>query len=209
MGIGFRETINWYDDNAEQYAANIERLVREDLLNDFAQRLPEGALVLEAGCAAGRDTIEFANRGLQVTAVDISTGLLAVARNKYPTLNFLAADFREKVVSSNSMDGVFSHASLLHFEHLEDVEKALAQFYDALKPGGVLCVVVKQQLGEEKSAVVSDTLSNHDRFFQWFTKDELEKLVTDSGFSNCEVTENNVDPANRADVKWLRLFASK
>lgn len=43
--------------------------------------LPEGARVLDVGCGAGRHLIELARAGLSVTGVDVSEGLLAVARD--------------------------------------------------------------------------------------------------------------------------------
>ena len=42
--------------------------------------LPSGARVLDVGCGAGRHSVELARAGLAVTAVDISAGLLEVAR---------------------------------------------------------------------------------------------------------------------------------
>ena len=52
---GFKDTIAWYDANAEQYAANIELFPSEDLLDRFANAVGGGGKVLDAGCAAGRD----------------------------------------------------------------------------------------------------------------------------------------------------------
>lgn len=43
--------------------------------------LPEGARVLDVGCGAGRHVIALAEAGLSVTGVDVSPGLLAVARD--------------------------------------------------------------------------------------------------------------------------------
>ena len=43
--------------------------------------LPDGARVLDVGCGAGRHLIALARAGLSVTGVDVSSGLLAVARD--------------------------------------------------------------------------------------------------------------------------------
>ena len=44
--------------------------------------LPGGSRVLDMGCGTGRHAIELAKRGFQVTAVDISKGMLIVAQEK-------------------------------------------------------------------------------------------------------------------------------
>jgi len=43
--------------------------------------LPEGARVLDVGCGPGRHLVPLAQAGLSVTGVDVSPGLLAVARD--------------------------------------------------------------------------------------------------------------------------------
>lgn len=50
------------------------------LLRLFA--LPVGSAVLDMGCGTGRHALELAKRGYRVTGVDLSEGMLAVARAK-------------------------------------------------------------------------------------------------------------------------------
>jgi hypothetical protein len=78
-----------------------------------------------------------------------------------------------------------------------------------LKKDGALHVFVKQKQGEEKTAVVSDKLSGHDRFFQWFTKDEVVKLLEETGFSITKAQDNYPDPAERDEVKWVYCLVKK
>ncbi len=44
--------------------------------------LPAGSRVLDMGCGTGRHSIELAKRGFQMTGVDISKGMLDIAREK-------------------------------------------------------------------------------------------------------------------------------
>jgi ubiquinone/menaquinone biosynthesis C-methylase UbiE len=48
-----------------------------DLLN-----LPPGASILDVGCGTGRHAIELARKGFAVTGLDLSSGMLAQARDK-------------------------------------------------------------------------------------------------------------------------------
>jgi len=51
--------------------------------------------ILDAGCGTGRVAIELAARGLTVVGVDVSASMLAVARERAPSLQWHCADLAE------------------------------------------------------------------------------------------------------------------
>lgn len=206
---GFTDTIAWYDANAQQYAANIQSFPNDALLAKFSELVGDSGHVLDAGCAAGRDTKLLHDRGLHVVGIDLSQSLLEIAREKYPEIEFVAGNFLNLPFADASFAGVWAHASLLHLETVTEVEVALGEFNRVLKANGVLHVFVKQQLGAEKTSVVSDAFSNHDRFFQWFTLAEIQELLQKAGFTILEIQDNLPDPGGRAEVKWINAFARK
>lgn len=53
---GFKDTIAWYNQNAEQYAKANANIADLDQIDEFSNLLPRGATVLDAGYAAGRDS---------------------------------------------------------------------------------------------------------------------------------------------------------
>lgn len=57
----------------------------------FVQRF-EPTSVLDAGCGTGRVAIELASRGVEVVGTDLDDAMLAVARNKAPDIEWIAAD---------------------------------------------------------------------------------------------------------------------
>ena len=181
---GFNDTINWYDQNADTYAKVTEEIHPEKhaVMEAFLGKLPENPSVLEAGCGAGRHAKALSDKGAKVIGLDISRGLIKVAQERYPDVEFVEGNLLELPFEAASVDGVWSNASLVHFEKIEEVKKVLSEFFRVLKPGGFLYVYVKQQQGEEKTAIVSDTLSNHERFFRYYRADELAGLLSDAGF---------------------------
>jgi len=77
-----REWQRFFDAHAPRYEENgftAHTVAEVDfLLTLFA--LPAGSRILDMGCGTGRHSIELAKRGYQVTGVDLSLGMLDVAR---------------------------------------------------------------------------------------------------------------------------------
>jgi ubiquinone/menaquinone biosynthesis C-methylase UbiE len=75
---------DFFDSHAERYDENVftkNTIAEADFfLNLFP--LAKGARILDVGCGTGRHSIELAKRGFSVTGLDLSTGMLAVAKRK-------------------------------------------------------------------------------------------------------------------------------
>ncbi len=90
--------------------------------------------VLEIGCGTGMFTEMFAASGADLTAVDLSEDLLAIARRRgIPNARFLARPF-ETCEVEGPFDAVIG-SSVLHHLVLED---ALPRIFGLLAPGGRL-----------------------------------------------------------------------
>jgi ubiquinone/menaquinone biosynthesis C-methylase UbiE len=209
---GFKDTISWYDQNAEQYAQASLSGASPEEIKEFVSNLPKGAKVLDAGCGSGRDTHLLNREGMDTTGLDLSSGLIKVARRLFPDAKFVEGNMLNLEFEDNSFDGIWAHASLLHLETPEDVAAALKEFNRVLKTDGVMHVLVKAQIGDVKTAVVSDSLSNHDRFFQYFTTDEMTELLHNTGFQVSKIEkykETDRNPKGRPEVEWILALAKK
>ena len=209
---GFNETITWYDQNAEQYTQACENMSLPDEIEKFVDSLPKNAKVLDAGCGGGRDASLLKKRGVGVTGIDLSSGLIKVAKEKHPDIDFVEGNFLRLPFEDKSFDGIWNHASLLHLETVDEVKTALGEFERVLKNGGFLYTKVKAQTGSDKTAVVRDSLSNHERFFQYFTMAEIQTLLNDSGFEIVNIEQyNEADkmPPGRSEVEWIVALSKK
>jgi ubiquinone/menaquinone biosynthesis C-methylase UbiE len=205
---GFKDTIDWYDNNSEEYARSLYSVTPSESISLFLSHLPNSPKILEVGCGPGRESKIFIEKGAKVTGVDISVGLLNIAKEKNPQAEYINANFLDLPFNNSVFDGVWSHASLVHLETIMDVEKALSEFNRVLKERGILYVCVKMQMGDKKTAVVTDSLSNHDRFFRYYTKEELAFLLISAGFRIVQTNINN-DDHGRQEVKWIEVVARK
>lgn len=205
---GFQDTIDWYDANADVYMANADKGIPQQAIDTFVKLLKPGAKVLEAGCAGGRDTEIFFKKGIDITGVDASEGLLSHASKSNPAIPYIKADFRGLPFPDSEFDAIWCHAALVHMETIEDLKKSLEEFHRVLKTGGLLYIYVKKQQGEEKTAIVHEPLIRHDRFFRFYTPEEFEQYLIETNFKIKSLRICD-DALGRRDTKWIEVLARK
>ena len=94
---------------------------------------------LEIGCGLGAFTRLLADRAEQVTAIDLSPAMIAIAKESSSDIDnvqFLLGDFLELDLLSESYDCVVSIATLHHLPQ----QLALNKMKSVLRPGGVLII---------------------------------------------------------------------
>ncbi len=84
-----------------------------DLRAAFAARLPRVADVADLGCGPAVDGAQFAQAGHRVIGIDRSAGMLVYAARVLPGL-VMQADLRRLPLASQSTDGIWCCAALLH-----------------------------------------------------------------------------------------------
>ena len=93
-----------------------------------------GQRVCEIGCGTGRHTLRLARAGNTVTGIDLSPGMLAVARDK---LSGLDVELIEGDMLTLAPPGVFDAiVTALVLEHIADLAAFFARVADMLVPGG-------------------------------------------------------------------------
>ncbi len=101
-----------------------------------------GRRVVEVGPGTARFTIPLAQRGAQMTVVDISAGMLETARRNIEAagvLDRVEAFVEGSIYELPFPDAAFDHAiSLNVFNHLERASDALRQLARVIRPGSTL-----------------------------------------------------------------------
>lgn len=74
----------FFDNHAKRYDENAFTHSTKAEVDFFIDLFPlgKGSKILDVGCGTGRHSVELAQRGFQVTGLDFSPGMLAVAREK-------------------------------------------------------------------------------------------------------------------------------
>lgn len=99
----------------------------------------KGAIVLDAGCGAGRFCEVALSTGANVIAVDYSEAVDACRENlkKYKNLHVVQADIYKLPFRPDFFDYVYSFGVL---QHMPDVKKAFFELTKKVKNNGKLCV---------------------------------------------------------------------
>lgn len=107
---------------------------------------PPQARVLDAGCGTGRMVSYLAARGCTVDAVDISAGMVRVARRRCPGTRVEVADLAALPHRAGGHHGVLAWYSLIH-RATDSLAPMLAELRRVLVPGGHLLVGVHAGTG--------------------------------------------------------------
>jgi ubiquinone/menaquinone biosynthesis C-methylase UbiE len=122
------------------------RAVEQQLIAEFFPRPP--ATVLDIGCGAGRTTIGLAREGYTPLAIDLSPTLLALARQRYPHLEFREMDATRLACADASFDAaLFSYNGIDCIYPVAGRRQCLQEVFRALKPGGVFVLSSHNALG--------------------------------------------------------------
>jgi ubiquinone/menaquinone biosynthesis C-methylase UbiE len=136
--MDFKKTVkDGYNVIAGRYLAE-RRRDSEDvrLLQEFMERLPANAQVLDAGCGAGIPISQMLSEHFQVTGVDFSEAQIDLAQKNVPDARFLCEDMTKLEFPDHSFDGITSYYAIIHIPR-EEHQPLLANFYRMLKPNGI------------------------------------------------------------------------
>lgn len=181
-----RQQSNWW--GRRTYAGQIRVDVRAERARRLIQPRP-GTRVLEMGCGDGEFTRRIAHWAAHLTAVDLSSGLIEVARRQAHcgSVDFLVADVTCLPLPGASFDACVG-ISILHHVPLMP---ALREMWRVLKPGGVFYfsepnMMNPQILAEKNIGPVKRFLQNspdETAFFHW----QLAAVLRAAGFSDVRV----------------------
>jgi ubiquinone/menaquinone biosynthesis C-methylase UbiE len=123
------------------FATPIGQLVKETEGRLILQMLKpdKGEKILDAGCGTGIFTLDYLTAGAEVTGLDISAPMLAVAETRLSGYPFAAV--QGDILALPFEDAYFDKTvSVTALEFIEDARRAVAELFRVTKPGGIVVV---------------------------------------------------------------------
>ncbi len=194
-----------YDAVADNYA----RMVTTDGLGDirkepwlcaamdiFAGAVRDVGPVLDVGCGPGTVTAYLAERGVDVSGIDLSPRMIDNARRLHPECRFEVGSWTELDLAPASYGGILGWWSLFNLPR-DFVPRVLAHCAAALKPGGRL--IIATHVGDED---VQRTEAYGDVPVRWTTHrwrpEQLAEMVRAAGLrptAELRLTPTGAGPA--------------
>lgn len=177
-----------YDEVADDYATLIpdtraEAAVDLAMVDAFAASAGEGARVLDAGCGAGRMTAYLSKRNVAVHGVDLSPGMVRMARRDHPALPFAVASLTDLPHPDDSVDGVLLWYSTIHTPP-EDQPRLFQEAARVLRPRGWLLVGFQSGHGVHDAAATYRAYGHDVTLLRYrFTADDVASWLGAAGLS--------------------------
>ncbi|MEV6843032.1 methyltransferase domain-containing protein [Actinoplanes sp. NPDC051411] len=128
-----------FDQLAEKYQGeHSSNPFQTALIERIGALLPAGTSVLDLGCGTGVPTAKLlTGSDHRVVGVDISEGMLKLAREQVPAAEFVHADFKDLPGDFGRFEAVTAFFSLLMLSKA-DIERVLDKAAGWVGPGGYL-----------------------------------------------------------------------
>jgi ubiquinone/menaquinone biosynthesis C-methylase UbiE len=170
-----KKTIESYNQNAKELSEKFKELMDLNRRYEFQRfiDLLKGNKILDLGCGSGDHSLYFKERGLDVTAIDLSEEMIKLCKEK--GIKAFVKDIENLDFEDKSFDGIWAVTSLLHIPKSK-LKEVIRKLNLILKNEGILYVCVKEGEGED---LIEDKSGNTSRFFAFWKEEEFMKLFED------------------------------
>jgi ubiquinone/menaquinone biosynthesis C-methylase UbiE len=192
------KTIETYNKNAKELSEKYSKLTAIKERPEFQKfiELINGKKILDLGCGPGYNSVYFQDKGLEVTAIDLSEEMIKLCKEK--GLNASVMDIENLKFQDKIFDGIWATTSLLHIPKLK-LKNVIEKLNLILKDSGIIHICIKEGKGER----LIEYSQNSSRFFSFWEEDEIIEFCKDY-FSLIEKQKQKIEK----DV-YLKLFFKK
>lgn len=202
--------ISCYNKTAENYATErIDELSKKHLdsllLKEFALINKDKGLCVDFGCGPGQTTKFLFDQGLNdLRGVDISSGMIDVAKRLFPKIQFETGDLLNLSYGSNTFGNALSFYAIVHFTY-DQIKIAFSEINRVLVKGGQFLFsyhVGNETVHFDKAGEVDIDV---DLFF--FQSEQLIKILYETGFIIIDAIERypyDLEYASKRGYIWAK-----
>jgi len=166
---------------------------------------PAGTSIGDLGCGPGHVTGWLAAHGATAAGIDLSAGMIDVARREQPGAEFRVGDLLSLPAADGEFGAVVAFYSIIHLAPGE-LPAALAEMHRVVRPGGLALLAF--HIGTEVRHF-SDWLGQEvDVDFRFYEPDDVAALLEAAGFTVAARLERRAYPAE-VDTRRAYLLAGR
>lgn len=178
-----------------------------DFIEEFVEMVPRNSSILDAGCGVGTDSAFLHSKGFHVVGLDLSPGMIKIARKRHPDIEFRLEDLREPKFPDRSFAGIIGSFSLIHIPK-KDVPGTLNKYNKLLKEQGVLFLTL--QGGRSEELFVDEPYKPGEKtFLNIFSEAEIKKELEKTGFVIVKIKDRLPEEGKEFNYQKLFVWAEK
>ena len=186
---------NYYESNAECYAAETFFADMSEQYQRFLPLLKKGAKILDVGSGSGRDACYIQKHGYQVTALEPSKNLCREIRKVFS--GEIECSDIQNYQPAERYDGIWACASLIHLQE-EEILCFFEKIELLLKANGIIYISGKNGIPTGKA--------EDGRYFLEFSEYLVEKILIVNEQLKLEQLWYTGDVSGRRGFRWLNVI---
>lgn len=165
-----------------------------------------GGKILDLGCGMGHYSKYMHNKGFNVTGIDISEGMLNIAKETNNNIEFIEGDVCDlSILGNRKFDGIVLAYVLQHLSK-EEVNSLFKQISNHLEPGAKILLFLR-----EGNSIVEEVEPINPKFkyvINEYNKEEIEALLVNNGWEVTKVERKEfIDDPNSLAPNTLVVMA--
>lgn len=186
---------NYYESNAECYAAETFFADMSEQYQRFLPLLKKGAKILDVGSGSGRDACYIQKHGYQVTALEPSKNLCREIRKVFS--GEIECSDIQNYQPAERYDGIWACASLIHLQE-EEILCFFEKIELLLNANGIIYISGKNGIPTGKA--------EDGRYFLEFSEYLVEKILIVNEQLKLEQLWYTGDVSGRRGFRWLNVI---
>jgi ubiquinone/menaquinone biosynthesis C-methylase UbiE len=175
------------------------------LLAALLEQTPAGAPVGDLGCGPGHVTGWLATQGAMAVGIDLSPGMIEIARREQPRAEFRVGDLLSLPATDGEFGTLIAFYSIIHLAP-DELPAALAEMYRVLRPGGLTLIAF--HIGTEVRHFSEWLGRDVDVDFRFWEPRDVAAVLEATGFTVQARLERAAYPAE-VDTRRAYLLARR
>lgn len=199
-----------YDTVAEEYATRLHaelahKPLDKALLTALLEQTEPGTTIGDLGCGPGHVAAWLAEKGARTVGIDLSPGMVAVGRGRFPQVEFREGDLLELPAQDAEFGSLTALYTIIHLEPGE-LHRAFKEMERVLRPSGL--ALLSFHIGEEIRHVDEWWGHKVDVDFRFLYPAHITELLETAGFT-VEMSLERTHYAHEVETRRAYLLARR